>query len=139
MNITITRTDVEDITGLIPTDTELDEIVRKLERDYRAQLFAGSLSIIAPAVVGSGTSLVRRKLRQIGVENFEEALFCATYEDIISVLEEEVASSPEYEQEALDWAGVLQAAVDAVRSANLYQPISEAVSGILYADDRFQS
>ena len=35
----------------------------------------------------------------------------------------------------MDWHRLLQAAVNAVRSANLYQPISEAVSGILYADD----
>ena len=138
MYITLTRTDVEELTGLCPTDTELDEIVRKLERDYCAQLYAGSLEIIATAVIDPGTSEVRKKLRQIGVENFEEALFCATYEDIISVLEEEVASIPEHEQEAMDWHRLLQAAVDAVRSANLYQPISEAVSGILYADDRFK-
>ena len=137
MYITITRTDVEELTGLCPTDTELDEIVRKLERDYRAQLFAGSLSIIATAVIHPDTSEVRKKLRQIGVENFEEALFCATYEDIISVLEEEVAAIPESEWDAIDWQRLLQAAETAVRKANLYQPISEAVSGVLYGEDLF--
>ena len=137
MYITLTRTDVEEITGLIPTDTELDEIVRKLERDYCAQLYAGSLEIIAAAVIDPGTSEVRKKLRQIGVENFEKALFCATYEDILTVLEEEVAAIPESEWDAIDWQRLLQAAEEAVRNANLYQPISEAVSGVLYADDLF--
>ena len=137
MYITITRTDVEELTGLCPTDTELDEIVRKLERDYRAQLYAGSLEIIATAVIDPGTSEVRKKLRQIGVENFEKALFCANYEDIISVLEEEVAAIPESEWDAINWQRLLQAAETAVRKANLYQPISEAVSGVLYGEDLF--
>lgn len=131
MYITITRTDVEDITGLIPTDTELDEIVRKLEREYRAQLYAPSLSIIATAVVGSATSTVRQKLRQIGVENFEEALFCATYENIISVLDDELAYFLESVLESIDWEKLLRAAVNAAQRTQLYPSISEAVSGIL--------
>jgi len=135
MHITITRTDVEEMTDLCPTDYELDEIARKLESDYRAQFYGGSLEVIAALVVNEGTSEVRKKLREVGVENFDEVLFCASYEDIVTVIEDEVASIPEGAQDSINWKKLLQAAEDAVRDGNLYDQIAENVRNVLYPAD----
>jgi len=135
MHITITRTDVEEMTDLCPTDYELDEIARKLESDYRAQFYGGSLEVIAALVVNEGTSEVRKKLREVGVENFDEILFCASYEDIVTVIEDEVASIPEGAQDSINWKKLLQAAEDAVRDGNLYDQIAENVRNVLYPAD----
>jgi len=135
MHITITRTDVEEMTDLCPTDCELDEIARKLERDYRAQFYGGSLEVIAALVVNEGTSEVRKKLREVGVENFDEILFCASYEDIVTVIEDEVASIPEGAQDSINWKKLLQAAEDVVRDGNLYDQIAENVRNVLYPAD----
>jgi len=135
MHITITRTDVEEMTDLCPTDYELDEIARKLESDYRAQFYGGSLEVIAALVVNEGTSEVRKKLREVGVENFDEVLFCASYEDIVTVIEDEVASIPEGAQDSINWKKLLQAAEDVVRDGNLYDQIAENVRNVLYPAD----
>ena len=135
MYITITRTDVEEITGLCPTDYELDEIVQKLERDYRAQLYVDSLAVIAAVEIDQEASEVRLKLREIGVDDLDEILFCATFEDIVAVIRDELASLPEGIQENIDWPKLLRAAEQAARGGNLYDQIAKAVRGVLDASE----
>ena len=139
MYITITQNDVEEITGLCPTDYELDEIVRKLERDYRAQLYVDSLAIIAKAEIDQAASDVRLKLREIGVEDFEEVLFCATFEDIVAVISNEVASIPKEMLESIDWGKLLRAAEEAARNGNLYNQIAKVVHSVLYPKEITQT
>ena len=139
MYITITRTDVEEITGLCPTDYELDEIVQKLERDYRAQLYVDSLAVIAAAEIDQDASEVRLKLREIGVDDLDEILFCATFEDIVAVISDEIASIPEDMQVNLDWEKLLRAAEQAARGGNLYDPIAKAVHSVLYPKEIAQT
>ena len=139
MYITITQNDVEEITGLCPTDYELDEIVRKLERDYRAQLYVDSLAIIAKAEIDQAASEVRLKLREIGVEDFEEVLFCATFEDIVAVISNEVASIPKEMLESIDWGKLLRAAEEAARNGNLYNQIAKVVHSVLYPKEITQT
>ena len=139
MYITITQNDVEEITGLCPTDYELDEIVRKLERDYRAQLYVDSLAIIAKAEIDQAASEVRLKLREIGVEDFEEVLFCATFEDIVAVISNEVASIPKEMLESIDWEKLLRAAEEAACNGNLYNQIAKVVHSVLYPKEITQT
>ncbi len=139
MYITITQNDVEEITGLCPTDYELDEIVCKLERDYRAQLYVDSLAIIAKAEIDQAASEVRLKLREIGVEDFEEVLFCATFEDIVAVISNEVASIPKEMLESIDWGKLLRAAEEAARNGNLYNQIAKVVHSVLYPKEITQT
>ena len=139
MYITITRTDVEEITGLCPTDYELDEIVQKLERDYRAQLYVDSLAVIAAVEIDQEASEVRLKLREIGVDNLDETLFCATFEDIVAVISDELASIPEDAKERIDWEKLLRAAEEAARGGNLYDPIAKVVYSVLYPKEIAQT
>ena len=139
MYITITRTDVEEITGLCPTDYELDEIVHKLERDYRAQLYVDSLAVIAAAEIDREASEVRLKLREFGVDDLDEILFCATFEDIVAVISDELAAIPEDAKVRLDWEKLLRAAEEAARGGNLYDPIAKVVYSVLYPKEIAQT
>ena len=136
MYITITKEDVEGITGLVPIDAELDEIAVKLEADYRDQLLASSLAIIAGEIIGQDVSQARQILQKAGVEDFEEALFVATYEDIVEVIADEIGALPEQHAEAIiaavDWQELVSDAVMAVQFFSLYDLIADVVRLRLY-------
>jgi hypothetical protein len=136
MYITITKEDVEGITGLVPNDVELDDIVVRLEADYRDQLLASSLEIIAGEIIGQDVSNARQILQKAGVEDFEEALFVATYEDIVEVIADEIGALPEQHAEAIiaavDWQELVSDAVMAVQFFSLYDLIADVVRLHLY-------
>jgi hypothetical protein len=136
MYITITKEDVEGITGLVPNDVELDDIVVKLEADYRDQLLASSLAIIAGEIVGEDISQARQIVREQGIEGFREVLFFATYEDIIEVIADEIGSLPEEHAAAIiaavDWQELVSDAVMAVQFFSLYDLIADVVRLHLY-------
>jgi hypothetical protein len=136
MYITITKEDVESMTGLVPNDVELDDIVVRLEADYRDQLLASSLAIIAGEIIGQDVSQARQILQKAGVEDFEEALFVATYEDIVEVIADEIGALPEQHAEAIiaavDWQELVSDAVMAVQFFSLYDLIADVVRLRLY-------
>ena len=136
MYITITKEDVEGITGLVPIDAELDEIAVKLEADYRDQLLASSLAIIAAEIIGQDVSQARQILQKAGIEDFEEALFVATYEDIVEVIADEIGALPEQHAAAIiasvDWQTLVSDAVMAVRLFSLYDLVADVIRPYIY-------
>lgn len=136
MYITITKEDVESMTGLTPNDVELDDIVVKLEADYRDQLLASSLEVIAGEIIGQDVSKARQIVRKAGVEDFKEALYVATYEDIVTVIADEIGALPEEHAAAIiaavDWQELVTDAAMAVQFFSLYDLIADVVRLHLY-------
>jgi hypothetical protein len=136
MYITITKEDVKGITGLVPNDVELDDIVVKLEADYRDQLLASSLANIAAEIIGQDVSQARQILQKAGVEDFEEVLFVATYEDIVEVIADEIGALPEQHAEAIiatvDWQTLVSDAVMTVQRFSTYDLVADVIRPYLY-------
>jgi hypothetical protein len=136
MYITITKEDVESMTGLVPNDVELDDIVVRLEADYRDQLLASSLAIIAGEIIGEDVSKARQILQKAGVEDFEEVLFVATYEDIVEVIADEIGALPEQHAEviiaAVDWQTLVSDAVMTVQRFSPYDLVADVVRPYIY-------
>ena len=122
---------------MIANPDELNEIARKLDEDYRADIFSESMETIAEEVIGEDVCQAREIMREHGgVEDFYEVLFVATHENIVAVLADELGSMPEDRREAIceavDWQEVVTKAVRTVALTNLYDAIAHTLRPFLY-------
>ena len=74
---------------------------------------------------------VRGRIFTLGVHDFDEVLFTASYEDVIAAIEAETDTLDPEQMRMLDWKKLLNASEDAVRHGDMFDQIQCVIREVI--------